>query len=83
MGGTVFNTGIIFMASRGATIAFCERWANATLTLTSNEWWSDDQGVFNQLLTGRGAPPPGGGGGTAPRSRTSLPNSWTSSLPSG
>ena len=53
--GTVFNTGVIFMASRPAAIAFCRLWANRTLAL--REWWSDDQGVFNRLLTGRGTWP--------------------------
>ena len=37
------------------TIDFCGRWANTTLHLPERMWWSDDQGVFNQLLTGHGS----------------------------
>ena len=55
--GAVFNTGVIFFASAAPTIAFCEAWANRTLNLPPAQWWSDDQGVFNQLLTGRGSWP--------------------------
>lgn len=55
--GAVFNTGIIFLAAAPATVAFCERWADTTLHLPQEQWWSDDQGVFNQLLTGRGTWP--------------------------
>ena len=50
--GAVFNTGIIFLAATPATVAFCQRWAETTLHLSKDQWWSDDQGVFNQLLTG-------------------------------
>ena len=60
----VFNTGIIFLASSAATVAFCETWAATTLHLPSHMWWSDDQGVFNQLITGGGMP--GGGTGFYP-----------------
>ena len=55
--GAVFNTGVIFLASTAAAIAFCARWADHTLHLPAAQWWSDDQGVFNQLLTGRGSWP--------------------------
>ena len=51
-GGAVFNTGVIFLAASNATVGFCERWARATLQLET--WWSDDQGVFNGLLTRQG-----------------------------
>ena len=50
--GAVFNTGVIFLAASNSTVAFCERWARSTLKLET--WWSDDQGVFNRLLTARG-----------------------------
>ncbi|KAL3911307.1 MAG: hypothetical protein SGPRY_008744 [Prymnesium sp.] len=52
VGGTVFNTGVIFMASQSSTVGFCHLWANCTLQLVAEQWWSDDQGVFNALLTG-------------------------------
>ena len=55
--GAVFNTGIIFLAATKTTVEFCERWAETTLHLPKDQWWSDDQGVFNQLLTGRGTWP--------------------------
>jgi len=55
--GAVFNTGIIFLAATNATVHFCERWAEATLHLPAEQWWSDDQGVFNKLLTGHGTWP--------------------------
>ena len=44
--------GVIFLAASNATVGFCERWARATLQLET--WWSDDQGVFNGLLTRQG-----------------------------
>ena len=56
MDGAVFNTGIVFFSSTLPAIRFCELWANTTLALPSERWWSDDQGEFNRLLTGRGAP---------------------------
>ena len=55
--GAVFNTGIIFLASTEQSVSFCTQWANATLRLTSDQWWADDQAVFNRLLTGRGTWP--------------------------
>ena len=55
--GAVFNTGVIFLAATNATVHFCERWADATLHLPAEQWWSDDQGVFNKLLTGHGTWP--------------------------
>ena len=55
--GAVFNTGVIFLVASNETVRFCERWADATLHLPSDQWWSDDQGVFNRLLTGRGSWP--------------------------
>ena len=55
--GAVFNTGVIFLTAAAATVAFCGRWANTTLHLPAPQWWSDDQGVFNQILTGRGSWP--------------------------
>ena len=55
--GAVFNTGVIFLAAAEPTIAFCSRWAELVLHLPAAQWWSDDQGVFNQLLTGRGTWP--------------------------
>ena len=50
--GAVFNTGIIFAAPTPAAVAFAGRWAADTLSL--DVWWSDDQGVFNRLLTAPG-----------------------------
>ena len=55
--GAVFNTGVIFLSALPATVHFCDRWAEATLHLPADQWWSDDQGVFNKLLTGRGTWP--------------------------
>ena len=44
---------MIFLTSTNATVEFCERWATTTLRLPAPLWWSDDQGVFNSLLTTR------------------------------
>ena len=49
--GAVFNTGILYFRAAPAAIAFTRLWANTTLALPENLWWSDDQGVFNRLLT--------------------------------
>lgn len=41
--GAVFNTGVIFLAATPPTIEFCSRWAERTLRLPSELWWSDDR----------------------------------------
>ena len=41
--GAVFNTGVIFLAATNATIAFCERWADATLHLPADQCKGDRQ----------------------------------------
>jgi len=65
--GAVFNTGVLwFAANAAAPLAFLRAWALATIELSDP--WSDDQGVFNRLLTcalvkdteGGGIPPGGG-----------------------
>lgn len=48
--GAVFNTGVIWFAAGAAPpLAFLRQWAVATLSL--QDQWSDDQGVFNRLIT--------------------------------
>ena len=48
----VFNTGILWFGATAVSTTFARRWASETLALTDP--WSDDQGVFNRLLTGSG-----------------------------
>jgi hypothetical protein len=56
--GAVFNTGVLWFAAGAAPpLAFLRAWAVATLGLQDE--WSDDQGVFNRLITTERAIPAG------------------------
>ena len=43
------RSGILWFRNSEAAASFAEQWAMTTLNLDSV--WSDDQGVFNRLLT--------------------------------
>ena len=50
--GAIFNTGVLWFAPHEGARRLLKEWANETLYL--NNEWSDDQGVFNRIITRRG-----------------------------